>query len=74
MKWLCFSLIVVLDIVSGTMMCVSSGHSRLTIYDMIPLCGFSMFLATAAIAICLYKANMFPKRIQKLIKLSIEDC
>lgn len=56
------------------MMCVSTGHTCFTVYDMIPLCGISLFIATAIIAVCVYKANMFPQKIQKLIKISIEDC
>lgn len=74
MKWLCFALIVLLDFLACTMMCVSTGHTCFTAYDMIPLCGISLFIATAIIAVCVYKANMFPQKIQKLIKISIEDC
>lgn len=73
MKWLCFALIVLLDFIAGTMMCVSTGHTSFTVYDMIPLCGISLFIATAIIAVCVYKANMFPPRIQKLIQISIEE-
>lgn len=74
MKWLCFSLIVVLDFIACTMMSVSAGHSGFTIYDLIPFCGISLFLATAVMAVCLYQTGMLPNTIQKLIKKSLEDC
>lgn len=73
-KWLCFSLIVVLDFVACAMMCVSTGHGCITLYDMIPFCGISLFIATAIIAVCIYRAGMFPDCVQTLIKLSLEDC
>lgn len=74
MKWLCFSFIVVLDFIACTMMSVSSGHSIFTIFDLIPFCGISLFMATAVMAVCLYQTGMFPNTIQKLIKKSLEDC
>nr|DAM91271.1 MAG TPA: hypothetical protein [Caudoviricetes sp.] len=75
MKWLCFFLIVVLDFIACAMMCVSTtGHGCITLYDMIPFCGISLFIATAIIAVCIYRVGMFPDCVQTLIKLSIEDC
>lgn len=73
-RWLCLSLIVVLDFIACAMMCVSTGHGCITLYDMIPFCGISLFIATAIIAVCIYKAGMFPDCVQTLIKLSLEDC
>ena len=55
-------------------MCVSTGHGCITLYDMIPFCGISLFIATAIIAVCIYRAGMFPDCVQTLIKLSLEDC